>query len=1128
MKKTEGFTSRATAGGQPYFGPLLALFFVLSAALATQASQPPPERPNLPLLTRMEQVRNLTLDEAKLGYPVRLRGVVTYFNPTESDLFIQDSTAGIYIDIGDAKVAVRPGQFLEVEGVTAAPDFAPQVSKPRITILGRAPMPRARRVSYNRMASSMEDSQWVEVEGIVHLASKQGENLVLDLAVEGGRLRALIPEFRQVIPTPLVDAKVRIRGVCGANFNQKNQLVGVVLYVWTLAEVHTQEKAPVDPFAIPSRPIASLLRFTPQGASGHRVRVRGVVTLQQPGRSLFIKDETGGLYVHTQQATPVQAGDQIDAVGFPAVGEYSAVFQDAVFRRIGTGPSPAPIRLTAALALSGAHDADMVSIQARMLDGTLSRGHHTLNMEADNVIFVAQLEDAQPRKSLAALAPGSLLQLSGICMVEADEDRNPRAFRILLRSPDDIVLVKRPPWWTIKHMARTMIIMAALIFIVLLWAVVLKRQVREKTESIREWLRREAAMKARYQELFENANDMVFTCDLEGNFISLNKAGQRISGYNKAEALALSLTQIVAPEHSALARQIIQHDGAQDEPRTCELEIVTKEGRRVCLDLGTRLIYREGRPVEMQGVARDITERKRAADALRQAQDRYQSIFENSADGIFQTTPEGQLLAANRALAETLGYASPEELCRNMKNVEQNWVEPKRRSEFKRLLEERGAVEGFEYEVYRKDGSRIWISESSRLVHDQKGNVVSYEGTWRDITERRQLEEQLRQAQKMEAVGQLAGGIAHDFNNLLTIVSGYGQLLRGSLENDSRLREHVQEVLKAADRAASLTGQLLAFSRRQVLTPQVLDLNDVVANMDKMLLCLMGENHDLAMIQGKQLGRVMADPGQIEQVIMNLAVNARDAMPEGGRLTIETANVVLDEAYARKHVALAPGPYVMLGVSDTGCGMDAEIEAHMFEPFFTTKEPGKGTGLGLATVYGIVKQSGGYISVESKVGNGTTFKIFLPHVDKAAQQAGQPAKARDDLAKGSETVLVVEDENAVRSLVRGVLESNGYSVLEARHGMDALSLCSRHKGAIHLLLTDVVMPQMNGRELAEHLAPRQGGMKVLYMSGYADDALGEHRALDRHIAFINKPFTPDALARKVREVLDTKREQSVN
>jgi signal transduction histidine kinase len=388
----------------------------------------------------------------------------------------------------------------------------------------------------------------------------------------------------------------------------------------------------------------------------------------------------------------------------------------------------------------------------------------------------------------------------------------------------------------------------------------------------------------------------------------------------------------------------------------------------------------------------------------------------------------------------------------------------------------------------------------------------------REISERERAEQQLLQAQKMEAIGRLAGGVAHDFNNLLTIISGYSAPLLEQMDGKAPLRGHVEQIATAADRAAMLTRQLLAFGRRQVLAPQILDLNTVVANMEKMLRRLIGEDIDLATLQDPQLGRVKADPGQIEQVILNLAVNARDAIPRGGKLTLETANVDLDNSYAREHVAVTPGPYVMLAVSDNGVGMDPPTLARIFEPFFTTKEVGKGTGLGLATVYGIVKQSGGNVYVYSEPRRGATFKIYLPRVEETFAGV-EPNRHAAAPTTGTETVLLVEDEDTVRFLIRNILESKGYRVLEARRGTEALSLCERHTGPLHLLLTDLVMPEMDGRELAEQLGPRYPAMKVLYISGYTNGALVHHGMLPGDTAYLQKPFTPDTLAQKVREVL---------
>jgi signal transduction histidine kinase/ActR/RegA family two-component response regulator len=403
-------------------------------------------------------------------------------------------------------------------------------------------------------------------------------------------------------------------------------------------------------------------------------------------------------------------------------------------------------------------------------------------------------------------------------------------------------------------------------------------------------------------------------------------------------------------------------------------------------------------------------------------------------------------------------------------------------------------------------------------------NARLYQQAQQAYEELKQTQDQLMQAQKMEAVGRLAGGIAHDFNNLLMVVMGRSQLMMRRLQAENPLRRDLGLIDTAMQRAADLTRQLLAFGRKQVLQPKVLDLNSVVANIDPMLRRLIGEDIELLTVSDPTLGPVKADPAQLEQVLLNLAINARDAMPQGGRLTIETANVHLDAAYARRRPGISPGPHVMLAVSDTGCGMDAETQARLFEPFFTTKGPGKGTGLGLSTVYGIVKQSGGNIWVYSEPGRGTAFKIYLPRVEEPVElEEVQPAPEAARPSKASKTILLVEDEDGVRELVRDVLQEHRYTVLEAREAGEAIQLSSRHPGPIHLLLTDVVMPQISGRALAERLAPLRPEMKVLYMSGYTENAIVHHGVLDQGTAFLQKPFTAETLAQKVREVLETAR-----
>ncbi len=433
------------------------------------------------------------------------------------------------------------------------------------------------------------------------------------------------------------------------------------------------------------------------------------------------------------------------------------------------------------------------------------------------------------------------------------------------------------------------------------------------------------------------------------------------------------------------------------------------------------------------------------------------------------------------------------------------------------IVAHRKALEGqaVAYEVNWKDRK---FESHVQPLRDGEGKIHGVIGVALDITERERLTDQLRQSQKMQAVGELAGGVAHDFNNLLMVMKGHAQLLLDRIPDSSPLRPSAEQVERAADRAASLTRQLLAFSRKQVLQPRVLDLNEAVAGMIKMFSRVIGENIEMAFIPGGKLGRVKADPGQIEQVLLNLVVNARDAMPDGGRLTIETSNVELDSSYAATHTSVEPGQYVMLTVTDTGCGMDAETQGRIFEPFFTTKGPGKGTGLGLATVYGVVKQSGGYIYVYSEVGRGTTFKIYLPQVlaelDKLAPETQKKRKAR-----GSETILFVEDEQSVRELVRDYLVAAGYCLLEASDGTQALKVAAAHPGPIHLLITDVVMPHLSGPELAAKLAAERPKVKVLFISGYTDDTVFRHGVLEGGVAFLQKPFNLRALSQKMREVL---------
>ena len=534
----------------------------------------------------------------------------------------------------------------------------------------------------------------------------------------------------------------------------------------------------------------------------------------------------------------------------------------------------------------------------------------------------------------------------------------------------------------------------------------------------------------------------------------------------------------------------------------------------------------------MAAVANQIAlgiERKRSEEEHLASEEQYRLLFDSNPHSMWVYDQETfAFLAVNDAALRHYGYSREEFLAMTALDIRP----PEEVAAFKEGQERQarhGAPSYYSRHTFKhrkKSGAIIEV--------DIAANAILFQGrrAWlllaTDVTEKRTLEAQLLQSQKMESMGRLAGGVAHDFNNLLGIITGYGDLLRRRVTADPRLTKYVDDIVKAAERAAGLTRQLLAFSRQQVLQPRILDLNPVVDETQKMLRRVIGEDIQLVTVLDENLAPVKADAGQMDQILMNLAVNARDAMPRGGRLTIETANVALDESYARQHAGVEPGRYVMLAISDTGHGMTPEVRSRIFEPFFTTKDPGKGTGLGLATVHGIVKQSGGHIFVYSEPGHGTSFKIYLPRADAAEVATPPPESTAAQLPQGSETIVLVEDEESLRELIRECLETTGYTVLEARHGADALEICERHEGPVHLLITDVVMPNMSGRELGERVRAVRPDIRVLYMSGYTDDAVVRHGVLAQDMAFLQKPFTAEALARKVRACLETSNTPGAN
>ena len=649
--------------------------------------------------------------------------------------------------------------------------------------------------------------------------------------------------------------------------------------------------------------------------------------------------------------------------------------------------------------------------------------------------------------------------------------------------------------------------------------------VSTQVEAAIERTRAEQALRASEAQLkavLHSALDAHVAMDDAGRVTSWNQQAESMFGWAERDVLGQRLADIIVPlahreAHAAGLRHFLATGEGPILNQRIELTALRRDGSEFPVELAVAPV-RIGMTWLFSAFVRDITARRAADEALRVSEQKFGSAFQaHPSPMAIARLADARWVDVNESLLRLFGMNRAETVGRSGHDLG-IWRRDELRQQMLAQLRAGGVFRDVEVEwLTRSRETRTGLLSAEVIAFAGEPHFLLH---FQDVTERKQLEGQLRQAQKMEAIGRLAGGVAHDFNNVLTAIFGYVDILREEMPADSTAQRDLAEVRKASERAASLTKQLLAFSRQQVLEPVVLDPNALVEDFEKMLHRLIGEDVELRLSLAGDAGNVLADPGQLQQVLMNLVVNARDAMPTGGKLILETANAELGEQYAELHQPVVPGRYVMLAVSDTGTGMTPETRARIFEPFFTTKEKGKGTGLGLSTVYGIVKQSGGYVWVYSELGRGTTFKIYLPRVD-AAPDTLLPAREPSTVA-GTETILLAEDDAVLRPLARGLLEKLGYTVLDAADAEEALEAARQYPEVIHLLLTDVVMPGASGRELARQLENPRPQIKVLYVSGYTDDAIVHHGMLEPGLNFLQKPFTPTALARKVREVLDTK------
>jgi signal transduction histidine kinase/CheY-like chemotaxis protein len=1043
------------------------------------------DRTELPVLTSSAQLRRMPAPEAHRGYPVRLHGTVTFYDPEYRMLTLQDETGGVYVDSREQELDnVVPGVTADVEGHSGFEEHEPVVVMPRIRIGSRADLPAARRVPMSRVFEGLEDFQYVEVAGRLKNISFVNNVHLRFVLTENSRTLEAIVSTQNPVPEWPEGTAVAVRGVASVFRDTRGNPRSARIYVSRFEDIRAAvpQLSPVTPSA--SLPLLTkvdeIKRLSPEEASKrYPVRVRGTVNLHYlSSQNLFFQDPTGGIYVTLMKSSlpPVSPGTQVELEGVSNPGDFAPTIHEGKMRVLSPGHLPPAVEISAPEDLSIADENRWARIRGIVRKiGTLPNPGLQIDLEASGRHFPIDIVNGS-RSATDAQWIDAEVEIEGILGALFDENRRLQGFHMMVPT-QEFVKVTRPAPSNPFAVAATSL-----------------------------------------QRLFGFSLEAVprHRVKVEGT-VTAARLGKRV--YIAADSAALRLLTS-ADSHAHVGERV---EALGFLPLGAKLPVLEEAELRV---LGTgppqaaaasnaedlltgamdsRLVWLEARLVDRRRTHGDEILTLQAGKAS------FTAVL-----GQPQPLPAFDALRAGSMLRLT-------GVCDTTWDPTRAPPEP---VSFRLLLRSPADVAVVQLASWWTARNTLgvlagvcallvvvlaWVFVLKRRVSNQTAMLAAR------LELESQLQAQLAQAQKLESVGRLAGGVAHDFNNLLTVINGYSDLALARLRAGDPLRPQLEQIRRAGARAAVLTQQLLGFSRKQIIRPKPLNLNAVVSDAVTMLRPMLGELIAVHTVLQSTLGQVVADTSQIDQILMNLAANARDAMPQGGALTIETRNVNVDEHGKHADMEIPPGSYVLLTVVDTGAGMSPETLRNIFEPFFTTKEHGRGTGLGLATVYGIVKQNGGWIDVQSELGQGTAFRVWFPRTSEI--DATAPAQAPADVSGGSEILLVVEDQEDVRKFAVEVLKSCGYTVLSSADAEAALELAGRYSNSIHLLVTDVVLPGMNGRELARRLKAIRPAMQVLFMSGYNQDVVAEHGILEPGTAYLAKPFTPGELAAKVRELL---------